>query len=64
MKLVVLPLLLGATVGVHSRSRRMFDFESHPSGQELVGFVFALTGSGRPGGQSVRSDDASRERGL
>jgi hypothetical protein len=59
----VILLFLGAAIAAQAPSRRVIDFESDKPGQAPAGFVFALTGSGRPGAWSVRGDDASPERG-
>jgi hypothetical protein len=56
-------LLMSAAMTAQAPSRRVIDFESDKAGQAPAGFVFALTGSGRPGAWSVRRDDASPERG-
>jgi len=56
-------LLLNASAAAQAPARRVIDFESDKTGQAPAGFVFALTGSGRPGAWSVRRDDASPERG-
>ena len=56
-------LLLSAAVAAQSQPRRMIDFESDKPGQTPAGFVFALTGSGRPGAWTVRRDDAAPDRG-
>jgi hypothetical protein len=61
--IVALSLLLSASIAAQAPSRRVMDFESDKPGQAPAGFVFALTGSGRPGAWSVRNDDASPERG-
>jgi hypothetical protein len=60
---VAIVLLLGTTVTAQTPSRRVIDFESEKAGQAPAGFVFALTGSGRPGAWSVRRDDSSPDRG-
>jgi hypothetical protein len=56
-------LLLSAAVAAQTPSRRVIDFESDTIGKAPAGFVFALTGNGRPGAWSIRRDDASPERG-
>jgi hypothetical protein len=56
-------LLLGVTAAAQSPAQRVIDFESDTVGQAPAGFTFALTGSGRPGAWSVRSDDAVPARG-
>jgi hypothetical protein len=56
-------LLLSATLAAQTPSRRVIDFESDSAGKAPSGFVYALTGSGRPGAWSIRRDDASPERG-
>ena len=63
MKFMVAMLLFSAVVGAQTPSRHVIDFESDTAGQAPAGFVFALTGSGRPGAWSIRRDDASPERG-
>ena len=64
MKAIVgMLVVLSASAAAQAPSRRVIDFESDKSGQAPAGFVFALTGSGRPGVWSVRKDDASPERG-
>jgi hypothetical protein len=56
-------LLLSAAVTAQTPSRRVIDFESDKAGRAPGGFLFGLTGAGRPGAWSVRRDDASPERG-
>jgi hypothetical protein len=56
-------LLMSVAAAAQVPGRRAIDFESDTAGQAPAGFMFALTGSGRPGAWSVRKDDASPERG-
>jgi hypothetical protein len=63
MKVVTGVLLLGGVVAsAQTPPRRVIDFESDKVGQAPAGFTFALTGSGRPGAWTIRTDEASAER--
>ena len=56
-------LLCSAVVAAQTPPRRVIDFEADRATQAPSGFTFALTGSGRPGVWTIRTDEASAERG-
>jgi hypothetical protein len=63
MRTIAAILLSGVVLGAQTPSRRVIEFESEKAGQAPSGFVFALTGSGRPGAWTVRRDEAFQDHG-
>ena len=64
MKAVTGVLLLCSVVAsAQTPQRRVIDFESDKASQAPAGFTFGLTGSGSPGVWTVRTDEASADRG-